>query len=77
VRPHYSYTRSQEDDAPLYVFDEDFADAHRKTRVLLDDFSPPQVFQEDLFQYLGEVLAPSLSRARPLPQQVFVLPVRP
>lgn len=58
LRAYHAYTLAQEDDAPLYVFDEDFADEHRKTRALLDDFSPPEVFQEDLFQYLGEGARP-------------------
>ncbi|EKX39010.1 hypothetical protein GUITHDRAFT_76659 [Guillardia theta CCMP2712] len=48
------YMQEQEDDNPLYVFDENFADDEKETASMAQDFSIPTYFQEDLFKYLGE-----------------------
>ena len=45
------YMASQEDDSPLYVFDDTFGD---ESRALLDEYTVPPYFTEDLFSYLGD-----------------------
>lgn len=48
------YARTQKDDSPLYVFDADFGDDGKVTQPLLQDFSVPHYFNEDLFKMCGE-----------------------
>ena len=48
-----SYARNNKDDSPLYVFDGTFDD-DKASKTLLDDYSPPSFFQEDLFHLVGE-----------------------
>lgn len=48
-----SYMRSQQDDSPLYVFEGAFDD-ERRARGLLDMYTVPKYFQEDLLRFAGE-----------------------
>jgi len=48
------YAATQKDDSPLYIFDADFGDEGKPTLPLLDEYSIPEYFKEDLFQYVGE-----------------------
>jgi hypothetical protein len=43
---------TQQDDVPLYIFDEAWADEGRETAVLLDEYQVPPFFSEDLFKYV-------------------------
>jgi len=47
------YLRANRDDSPLYVFDSAF-DEDRGARRLLEDYSVPKYFDEDLFHLVGE-----------------------
>lgn len=47
------YLRANRDDSPLYVFDSAF-DEDRGARRLLEDYSVPKYFDEDLFDLVGE-----------------------
>ncbi|KAK6014054.1 JmjC domain protein [Ostertagia ostertagi] len=46
------YMRENEDDSPLYIFDEYFAQ-NRCTKQILDDYEVPRFFSDDLFEILG------------------------
>lgn len=50
-RDYFDYSEKNQDEQPLYLFDKEFA---RKAPGLLEDFSPPECFGEDLFAVLGE-----------------------
>ncbi|CAK4081369.1 unnamed protein product [Aphanomyces euteiches] len=50
-----TYTASQHDETPLYIFDADFGTAMPE---LLDDYSIPSVFQEDLLSLLPTASRP-------------------
>jgi len=52
------YVEEQKDDAPLYIFDADFGDEGKPTIPLLDDFSMPPYFAEDLYSLVGEKRRP-------------------
>lgn len=43
----------QIDDSPLYIFDSHFDD-HEVAKELLEDFSVPEYFPDDLFSLVGE-----------------------
>jgi hypothetical protein len=45
------------DDSPLYIFDSAFDD-DPVSKTLLDDFTPPFYFPEDLFKLVGESRRP-------------------
>ena len=45
------------DDSPLYIFDSHFDD-DRVNKKLLDEYQVPHLFNEDLFQFVGEKSRP-------------------
>jgi histone arginine demethylase JMJD6 len=52
---HYvNHKKHRRDDIPLYLFDSDFGDEKRASRVLLDEYEVPEWFDEDFFAILGE-----------------------
>ncbi|EKX48677.1 hypothetical protein GUITHDRAFT_136376 [Guillardia theta CCMP2712] len=55
---HYLKNGAKLDDSPLYVFDADFGDDGKITKPMLDDFTIPIYFREDLYQYAGEEKRP-------------------
>lgn len=55
VKMHYflSYMRKNYDDSPLYIFDSNF-DTDKVNENLLDDYSVPSLFRDDLFGLISE-----------------------
>jgi len=51
LRDYVSYIYSQHDEEPLYIFDSDFLEA---APCLADDYSVPQVFEQDHLSHLGD-----------------------
>lgn len=47
------YTVRNQDDSPLYIFDSNFY-GNKDTKDMMDDFSVPKYFTEDLFKLTGE-----------------------
>ena len=47
------YVIKQQDDSPMYVFDNSF-DEHPVAKALMQDFDIPKYFREDLFSLVGE-----------------------
>jgi histone arginine demethylase JMJD6 len=47
------YLTKQQDDSPMYVFDNSF-DEHPVAKQLMQDFDVPKYFREDLFSLVGE-----------------------
>jgi len=52
-----TYCAETKDDSPLYIFDGTFGD-RAKAQTLLNFYSVPKYFREDLFQYMGESRRP-------------------
>ncbi|CAM9707619.1 unnamed protein product [Scytosiphon promiscuus] len=53
VKYFLRYMEHQTDDSPLYIFDSHFDD-HEVAKGLLEDFSVPSYFPDDLFSLVGE-----------------------
>jgi histone arginine demethylase JMJD6 len=53
LRHFMAYLRNNRDDSPLYVFDSTF-DEDRRAKKLLQDYTVPSYFSDDLFQFISE-----------------------
>mgnify|MGYP006940057081 CR=1 FL=1 len=51
------YAMETKDDSPLYIFDSAFSEKKR-SKDLLNDYTPPKYFREDIFKLVGEKRRP-------------------
>ena len=59
---YYNYIHSpkhRQDDEPIFIFDSTFADKGKKMRELLNEYTIPEWFDEDLFECLSEEERPN------------------
>lgn len=57
MKYYRKYVEQNQDDSPLYLFESSFGE-HAKKKKILDHYSTPEYFKEDLFQHAGEKKRP-------------------